>query len=63
MAERERSAGDPASRERQFWERNEAIRRAELRSDARRSPSELLEEAVRLSRVASELAKGRPRTR
>jgi hypothetical protein len=52
-----------ADRERESWARNEAIRRDELRRDARRSKSELLEEAVRLSRVATELASGHQRTR
>jgi prevent-host-death family protein len=43
------------------WERNERIREAELRADSRRPMGELLEEGVRLSSFASELASA-PRT-
>jgi hypothetical protein len=41
-----------------FGATSERVREAELREDARRSPEELLEETLRLSRFASELAEG-----
>jgi len=43
---------------REFEALNEHVRRAELRADAKRPPEELLEETLRLCRVASELARG-----
>jgi hypothetical protein len=53
-------AGAQKGRERhsqsEFFERNEALRRRQLREDARRPGGELLEQAMRLSSFATELA-------
>jgi hypothetical protein len=38
------------------WAQTDAVRLAELRADARRPMSELIEEGIALSRFASELA-------
>jgi hypothetical protein len=46
-----------------FWARNERIRQAQLRSDGQRPMGELLEEGVRLSQFASELASAPRRER
>ncbi len=43
-------------RERELWARNERIRVAELRADAKRPMGELLEAGIALSRIAGELA-------
>lgn len=43
-------------RERELWARNERIRVAELRADAKRPIGELLEAGIALSRIAGELA-------
>jgi hypothetical protein len=45
----------PPSAQREFFARNEAIRRRQLREDARRPGGELLEDAMRLSAFAAEL--------
>jgi len=44
------------NRERELWARNERIRVAELRADAKRPIGELLEAGIALSRAAGELA-------
>ena len=46
------------AREREFFVRNERIRRQKLREDARRPGGELLEEAMRLSAFAVGLRAG-----
>lgn len=40
----------------ELWARNERIRVAELRADAKRPMGELLEAGIALSRIAGELA-------
>jgi hypothetical protein len=47
----------------EFFARNEALRRQQLREDARRPGGELLEQAMRLSRFATELAAAGRRAR
>jgi hypothetical protein len=47
----------------EFFARNEALRRRQLREDARRPGGELLDEAMRLSRFATELAAAGRRAR
>ncbi len=47
----------------EFFARSEALRRRQLREDARRPGGELLEQAMRLSRFATELAAARRRAR
>lgn len=54
MAGRDEGSARPSQRE--FFARNEALRRRQLREDARRPGGELLEQAMRLSRFATELA-------
>jgi len=54
MASRQEGRVPPSQSE--FFARNEALRRQRLREDARRPGGELLEEAMRLSRFATELA-------
>ena len=60
MAGREEGTPPPQS---EFFERNEALRRRQLREDARRPGGELLEQAMRLSRFATELAAAGRRAR
>jgi hypothetical protein len=54
MAGARKGASPPSQSE--FFARNEALRRRQLREDARRPGGELLEQAMRLSRFATELA-------
>jgi hypothetical protein len=54
MAGRDEGRARPSQSE--FFARNEALRRRQLREDARRPGGELLEQAMRLSRFATELA-------
>lgn len=61
MAGREEGAAQPSESE--FFARNEALRRQQLREDARRPGGELLEQAMRLSRFATELAAAGRRAR
>jgi hypothetical protein len=62
MAGAQKGGGQPSQSE--FFARNEALRRRQLREDARRPGGELLEQAMRLSRFATELAAaGRRRSR
>ena len=49
--------------ESEFFARNEALRRRQLREDARRPGGELLEQTMRLSRFATELAAAGRRAR
>jgi hypothetical protein len=60
MAGREEGTPPPQS---EFFARNEALRRRQLREDARRPGGELLEQAMRLSRFATELAAAGRRSR
>lgn len=61
MAGREEGRAAPSQGE--FFARNEALRRQQLREDARRPGGELLEQAMRLSRFATELAAAGRRAR
>jgi hypothetical protein len=54
MASREE--GRAASSQSEFFARNGALRRRQLREDAGRPGGQLLEQAMRLSRFATELA-------
>jgi hypothetical protein len=45
------------------WERNERVRRQVLERDRKRPPSELLAEAIELSRVGMKLRAGATRPR
>jgi hypothetical protein len=54
MAGRRGEEGQPSQSE--FFARSEALRRRRLREDARRPGGELLEQAMRLSSFATELA-------
>jgi hypothetical protein len=53
MAQRHDGGTQPVASE--FFARNEALRRRQLREDARRPGGELLEQAMRLSAFATEL--------
>jgi hypothetical protein len=55
--------GRAASSQSEFFARNEALRRRRLREDARRPGGELLEQAMRLSRFATDLAAAGRRAR
>jgi hypothetical protein len=61
MAGREEGAAQPSESE--FFARNEALRRQQLREDAQRPGGELLEQAMRLSKFATELAAAGRRAR
>lgn len=61
MGDRETRVGEAGDR--QFFSRNQEIRRARLRSDAERPPGELLAEAMRLSAFAVDLKAGGRRAR
>jgi hypothetical protein len=61
MAGRDEGGARPSQSE--FFARNEALRRQQLREDARRPGGELLEQAMRLSRFATELAAAARRER
>jgi hypothetical protein len=54
MASRKEGRAAPSQSE--FFARTEALRRRQLREDAGRPGGELLEQAMRLSRFATELA-------
>lgn len=61
MAGREEGRAPPSQSE--FFARNEALRRRQLREDALRPGGELLEQAMRLSTFATELAAAGRRAR
>lgn len=61
MVGREQRGGRPSQSE--FFARSQALRRRELRKDVRRPGGELLEQAMRLSRFATELAAAGRRAR
>jgi hypothetical protein len=51
-----RRGQEAQSSQSEFFARSEGLRRRQLRDDARRPGGELLEQAMRLSRLATELA-------